>query len=172
MFPIEMYTKSRPIEITKFRKNTFFSLFVFLLIPLSSCKDQIKSKVDVTTYPDRTSIPQKFVGKWRQYYSYSNGASPVISEYVFNSDGTFVDLTSYRIGEKSSLPGKYQVNGNILKMIYTTNSNPKTSGTKEYPFTFEDVRFASDGSGEATRYLFLTEPGQTAPSRYQKVKLK
>jgi hypothetical protein len=168
-----MYPKSQSNQIVKSAKTTLFSLFLFSLIPLSSCKDQVKSKVDVvTTHHKQTSITQRFVGKWRQYYSYSTGASPVISEYDFNSDGTFVDLTSYHIGERSSLPGKYQVNGNILKMIYTTNSNPKTSGTKEYPFTFEEIRFASDGSGEATRYLFLTEPGYTAPSRYQKVKPK
>jgi hypothetical protein len=168
-----MHTKSRSSTIIEFRKTTLFSLSLLLLIPLSSCKDQVKSKVDVvTTHHKQTSITQGFVGKWRQYYSYSTGASPIISEYDFNSDGTFVDLTSYRMGERSSLPGKYQVNGNILKMIYTANSNPQTSGTKEYPFTFEEVRFASDGSGEATRYLFLTEPGYTTPSRYQKVKPK
>jgi hypothetical protein len=36
----------------------------------------------------------------------------------------------------------------------------------------EEVRFVSDDNGEATRYLFLTEPGNTAASRYQKVKSK
>jgi hypothetical protein len=174
----------RSKEITKFYRTTLFFLIFFTLVPLSSCQSQENNKLDVSKNPstssnnqntarNQTSITQKIVGKWRQYYSYSNGASPIISEYDFSLDGTFVDRTSYHMGEKSSLSGRYQVNANTLKMIYT-NRTPRNSGTKEYsyPFTFEEVRFASDGDGEATRYLFLTEPGNTTPSRYQKVKPK
>jgi hypothetical protein len=47
---IKMYSKSRSNRIIKSAKTTIFSLCLFLLIPLSACKDQLKGKLDVTTY--------------------------------------------------------------------------------------------------------------------------
>jgi hypothetical protein len=166
-----MNTNFRSNKIIKFREITLLSLCLVLLIPLSSCKDEVKSKPDVKTSPQsnitKTQIgsSQSFIGRWKlkiytgglyaggvagTVYSYGRDAN-VILDYTFNSDGTFKSLVPKLI------LGTYKVNNNILKM------NFRDGTVKQYSYSFEE---ANGPNGTTFRYLLLKEPGTNEPVRF------
>jgi hypothetical protein len=171
-----MYPKSRSNEINKVDETTLFSLFLLLLISLSSCQSQVKGNATTVTNPSNTSqksniaetqtaSSQRFIGRWKlKIYTggsyargvagtvYSYGRDPnTIVDYTFNSDGTFKSLVPKLI------LGTYRVNNNTLKMNFRDRT------VKEYTYSFES---ANGPNGTTFRYMLLKEAGNTEPVRF------
>jgi Lipocalin-like domain len=105
---------------------------------------------DVVTAP--SADLQKIVGIWTEYYfnqgipAASRNGSASLS-YKLNPDGTFGELGGAQIGSKKyPKSGRYQVNGNMLKLIYTDGH------AKQYSYKF----YAGMDNHE---YLLLTLQG-------------
>jgi hypothetical protein len=105
---------------------------------------------DVATAPS-TDL-QRIFGVWTEYYfnqgipAASRNGSASLS-YKLNPDGTFGELGGAQIGSKKyPKSGKYQVNDNTLKLIYTDGH------AKQYSYKF----YAGSDNHE---YLLLTLQG-------------
>jgi hypothetical protein len=96
---------------------------------------------------------QKLFGRWTQYSyggsSYAGGRTetPALS-YTLNSDGTFGESKGAEIGHRFSKSGKYQISGNILKLIYKDGSVTQYS----YKYRANTGKYTWD-------YLIMTKQG-------------
>lgn len=104
---------------------------------------------DVATAP--SADLQKISGTWTEYYfnqsvraSSRNGIASL--SYRLNPDSTFGELAGAQIGGKYPKSGRYQVNGNMLKLIYTDGR------TKQYSYKFYT-------GGDNHEYLLMTLQG-------------
>jgi hypothetical protein len=114
---------------------------------------------DVVTAP--SADLQKIVGIWTEYYfnqgipAASRNGSASLS-YKLNQDGTFGELGGAQIGSKKyPKSGRYQVNGNTLKLIYTDGH------AKQYSYKF----YAGMDNHE---YLLLTLQGSAEEGYFRR----
>jgi hypothetical protein len=107
---------------------------------------------DVATAP--SADLQRLFGIWTEYYfdqgiraASRNGVASL--SYKLNPDGTFGELGGVQIGSKKyPKSGRYQVNGNTLKLIYTDGH------AKQYSYKFY-------AGMDNHQYLLLTLQGST-----------
>jgi hypothetical protein len=122
MEKVKMCAKSRSNQIIKFRKNTLLSLCLFLLTPLSSCKDQVKDNLNISTYPSiigewstSGSILANYVNSGGRYVGDASTSSNM--SYKFGADGKYEDFSAFTQGYKTHTfyyRGNYIVNGNKI----------------------------------------------------------
>jgi hypothetical protein len=105
-----------------------------------------------------TAVNQSIVGRWLHQVSYARSNAITLRDYVFEPDGTFVDR---RVKKKGQHFGRYQVNGNVVSIVYDDGST--------YAFRYEFVVTKSEFGGE-TRYMYITEEdGYVRNLSYEKI---
>jgi hypothetical protein len=116
--------------------------------PVTSSDNQ-----NVATAPS-VDIKKLYQHRWVYYLynTFNHGSTPVRS-YVFNPDGTFGESAGL-YAEKGRKPvvGRFQVNGNMLKLLYADGH------VKQYSYRF----YISSDSPNKSAYLLLNDgtPGE------------